>query len=276
MFGLAMKSWTLDDVPWQQFDADKVDRELLAMVKAAAIVEHNGGDYETYLHGVFADDAAFHAAISEWAAEEVRHGKALARWAEMADPAFDFSARFARFTAGYRLPLDAAASVRGSRSGELIARCVVESGTSSFYSAVSSAAREPVLKEICRLIAADEFRHYKLFHDTLKRYLARDGIGRWRRIWVAAGRVGELRDDELAFAFHCANDLPLPYSRRRSARAYARRAYRLYRRVHFDLCLRMIMKAAGMNPRGLLALWAGRAGWRWVRWRVGGFSAGAV
>ncbi|MEQ8266944.1 MAG: hypothetical protein RH982_07095 [Parvibaculum sp.] len=34
------------------------------------------------------------------------------------------------------IPLDAVQSVRGSRGGELIARCVVESGTSSCYTAI--------------------------------------------------------------------------------------------------------------------------------------------
>jgi len=49
-------------------------------------------------------------------------------------------------------------SVRGSRRGEMIARCVVESGTSSYYSAIRDASQEPVLKEIAGRIAADEYR----------------------------------------------------------------------------------------------------------------------
>ena len=49
----------------------------------------------------------------------------------------------------------------------MIARCVVESGTSSYYSAIRDATEEPVLQEIAGRIAADEYRHYKLFYDTL-------------------------------------------------------------------------------------------------------------
>ena len=62
---------------------------------------------------------------------------------------------------------EAEGSVRGSRRGEMIARCVVESGTSSYYSAIRDATDEPLLKEIAGRIAADEYRHYKLFYDTL-------------------------------------------------------------------------------------------------------------
>ena len=263
-----MKGWTLDEIAWARFDPGKVDADLLAVAKAAAMVERNGADYETYLHNVFADDPAFRAATTAWAREEVRHGAALARWAALADPAFDFPSRFARFTAGYRLPLDAARSVRGSRSGELIARCVVEAATSSFYSALSDASDEPVLKDICRRIAADEFRHYKLFHDTLKRYLASERVGRWRRVWTAVGRVAEMNDDELAWAWYCGNDAPAPYDRRRCARAYSRRAFARYRRGHFDLGARMILKAAGLRPGGWLGRQAARAGWAAMRYRA--------
>ena len=51
------------------------------------MVERNGADYEAYLCNVFADDPAFQAAARAWAAEEVQHGEALARWATLADPA---------------------------------------------------------------------------------------------------------------------------------------------------------------------------------------------
>jgi rubrerythrin len=105
-----------------------------------------------------------------WGREEVQHGRALGRWAEMADPSFNFPSAFERFHAGYKPPhfaSDDALSVRGSRRGEMVARCVVESGTSSFYSAIRDATDEPVLKEIAGRIAADEFRHYKLFFETL-------------------------------------------------------------------------------------------------------------
>ncbi len=150
----------------------------------------------------------FGKAADYWAAEEVQHGDALGRWAECADPAWDYRAAFARYRAGYHLPLDAEASVRGSRTGELIARCMVETGTSSYYTALGDAAEEPVLRDICRLIAADEFRHYKLFYDRwMRRYLSRERIGMLRRLRIAAGRVRrKARTTRLAYAWHCGNE----------------------------------------------------------------------
>ncbi len=263
-----MAHWTLDDIDWSAFDASRVSPALLEVAKAAALVERNGLDYATYLRNVFAGDDAFCAAADGWAREEVLHGEALARWARLADPAWDFDAAAARFAAGYALPLDAAASVRGSRTGELIARCIVETGTSSYYSAIADAAREPVLAEVCRRIAADEFRHYKLFHDHMRRYLGAEGIGRLGRLRAGLGRILEAGDDELACAFHAANAPPgVPYERRRWSRAYARRAYPLYGPRHVERGLAMVLKAIGLPPTGrlhavLAPLATGFLGWR--------------
>src|SRR3546814_13985472 len=69
------------------------------------------------------------------------------------------------FREGFRPDVDATESIRGSRAGELVARCKVEVGTSSYYRALGDAATEPALKAICRFIAGDELRHYKLFYD---------------------------------------------------------------------------------------------------------------
>ncbi|MBI3453974.1 MAG: ferritin-like domain-containing protein [Rhodospirillales bacterium] len=247
-----MKHWTLDDIDWSAFDPSKVDPDILAIVKAASMVERNGLDYATYLCNVFDDDPEFQEAARGWAAEEVQHGRALGRWAQLADPAWDFAAAFKRFTDGYKLPLDATRSVRGTRTGELIARCIVETGTSSYYSALAEAAIEPVLKDICRKIAADEFRHYKLFYAHMTRYQTVERLGRWRRLAAGIGRMFEAEDDELSYAYYAANGVRGPYDRRSNARAYAGRAYRVYRPWHIERAVGMTLKAVGFKPNGRL------------------------
>lgn len=258
-----MKHWTLDDIPWDRFEADKVDPQILQIMKGVSLVEHNGGDYATYLCNVFHDDPDFQDQARAWAAEEVQHGRALGHWATLADPSFDFDAVFARFVAGFRPDVEATDSIRGSRSGELVARCIVEVGTSSYYSALGEATDEPVLRAICKHIAADEFRHYKLFYTHLKRYLEAERIGRLRRILVALGRINESEDDELAYAYYAANAEPdEPYDRKRWTRAYAGRAFGYYRPKHVERGVAMTFKAAGLNSRGRLCRWASLAAYR--------------
>ena len=261
-----MKHWRLDDVAWDRFDPTKVDPAIVPLVKAAAMVERNGTDYAVYLSRVFHDDPDFQQATNRWSVEEVQHGDALGRWASLADPRWNYEGSFHRYRNGYKLPLDSASSVRGSRTGELIARCMVETGTSSYYTALADQTHEPVLREICRLIAADEYRHFKLFYDHMRRYLGRERISFPRRLRIALGRVTESEDDELAYAFHCSNEpASLAYDHRRCIAAYMAGAMGYYRLGHLERGVGMIFKAVGLNPRGRLSAAAARLMYAGVR-----------
>lgn len=266
--------WTLEEIDWDRFDPARVDAEILETVKAAALVEANSPDYVTYLKNVFRNDPDFHPGIEQWGVEEAQHGAALARWAERADPDFDFETSLRTFREGFCLPLDATESVRGSRAGELIARCVVEVGTSSFYSAIRDAADEPVLKEICGHIARDEVLHYRLFRDNLEQFRAADGkLPLPLKLKVAFGRIAEAEDDELAYAFYSANRAGKPgaraYDRKSCARAYWRRAMGLYREEHIARALRMVLKAVDLKTDSWFARRLSAILWRFVKWRAG-------
>jgi hypothetical protein len=264
-----MAKWTLETIQWDRFDASKVDPEIVRNIKAAAMVERNSGDYGIYLGRVFGDDPAFMAEVDGWVVEEVQHGMALGHWAQMADPAWDFDAAFERFRSGYKLPLDAEASVRGSQAGEMMARCIVETGTSSYYSALRDASDEPVLKQICAKVAADEFRHYKLFYQHLRNCLKRDRLSRWARLRVGWSRIAESEDDELAYAYFAANAPgDAVYDRRHNMEAYARRAYPLYRPSHVQRAMAMVLKAVGLAPQGRLNVLATRLGLWFLRRRT--------
>jgi len=246
------KRWTLQDIPWDRFDGAKVNPDILKVAKAAALVEYNARDYGDYLSNVFHDDAEFRGASETWVEEEIQHGEALGRWAALADPSFDFDRAIARFRKQYRIDTAADASIRGSRAGELIARCMVETGTSSFYTALGDAVEEPVLKAICQKIAADELRHYKLFYSHIKGNLAAEKLTTMQRIRVALGRISETEDDELACAYYAANaDEAAPYDRKRYSREYLSRTYSYYRQHHMDRVVAMVFKACGLKPQTL-------------------------
>jgi rubrerythrin len=263
--------WTLDDIAWDRFEPGKVDLDLLMAVKAASVVEYNAPDYVEYLKAVFPGDAALHATFEQWGHEETQHGDALARWVKLADPTFDFEKTFAAFRAGYTPPHFEVAdgSVRGSRRGELIARCVVESGTTSYYSALRDATDEPVLKQVAAHIAGDEMRHWKLFYDLQQN---EPEMGRWSKFKIAAKRFGEAEDDELAYAYYCANT-PIErigidtYDRKACVNAYETRVLRLWRPRHLDRAIGMVAAAIGMRPRGFVARNVSRLVWTAVKFK---------
>ncbi len=267
--------WQADDIHWDRFEPSRVDPDLVKLIKAASLVEHNAPVYAKYLCNVFHDDPGFAKLAKDWADEEVKHGKTLAHYAKLADPDFDFDDAFKRFTEGFRVPVDVSRSVRGSLTGEIVARCVVETGTSSHYTAVRRATGEPVLEELCRNLAADELRHYKTFWEFSKQLREKEGIGLVKRARVVIGRVAEAQDEELAYAFHSANEKKGSFSHKRCNEAYVGCAYRLYPPYLVERIVAMLLNVVGLKPHGRLSRFISRWAYRKVQKRARLVAAGA-
>ena len=263
---MAYKHWKIKDLPWRELKPDQVDASLLAIIKAAALVEFNSDTYADYLCKVFKGDEAVEAAIRNWAVEEIQHGQALADWAMAIDPSWSFEESMQRFRDGYtpeHFLDDSDVSARGSRAGEMVARCMVETGTSSYYTAIGNTVDEPVLQEICKKIAGDEFRHYKLFYDTMQKYLEKEKLGKFGRLKVAVGRIAESEDDELAYAYYAANaDRDEEYDREKYSQLYLSKAYSFYQKPVVDRAVAMIFKACGFKPHTIGYKIASALAWR--------------
>ncbi len=267
--------WKADDIHWDRFDGSRVDPDIVKLVKAASLVEHNAPVYAQYMCNVFHNDPAFEKLAKEWAIEEVKHGKVLAKYAKLADPDFDFADAFKRYTDGFQVPVEVTESVRGSLTGEILARCVVETATSSHYTAIRRATVEPLLQELCRNIAADEFRHYKTFWEFSKVLREKEGIGLWKRARVVIDRVTEAQDKELAYAFHSANEKQGSFSHKRCNEAYVGCAYRLYPPYLVERIVAMLLNVVGLKPHGQLSRLIGRWAYRKMQKRGRLVTAGA-
>lgn len=255
-----MSAWQLDSIPWPIFDPAKVDPKLLSQAKGAALVEANAADYVAYLRGVFRNDPELLIEIEEWGKEEERHGAALRRWCEMADPSFDYPAAEVRFKKAYRIPAPTE-SVRDSPARELVARCVVEIGTSTFYTALKDACEEPLLKEICRRIAGDEVRHFNMFLKYLtQRYAKEEHVGCFARLKTVLERVHEVDDPELTLAHFAANlgeDFD-PQQFPSYAKKYMNEAFGYYHAKHFMMSVPMLAKAIGISLGTRVSHFSGR------------------
>jgi rubrerythrin len=265
-----MAHWSIDDIRWGDFEESKTSPEIISLVKSACMVEYNSEDYVRYLCEVFHDNPEFQSLAREWADEELQHGKSLRKWVERADPGFNFDESFKIFTSGYSIPKNVTESTRGSRCGELIARCVVETGTSAYYTAIKDLTDEPVLKELCSKIASDEFRHYKLFYSYLKNYLPKEAPSLYSRVKIVIGRLIESGDDELAYAFYAAHCTGQGYGdniydRKEYKKAYLSHASSIYRYNHIEKMAAMIFKAAGLRTNSWLHNISSRIAWRFLR-----------
>src|SRR5262245_56478596 len=251
-----MHHWTLDDIQSSLFERDKVDPSPLKIVKTAAMVEYNGIEYGRYLQNVFHDDAQCISAAEAWSQDEVKHGETLRQWVQLAEPGFEFATSFKQFVHGYRLDLHTHHSVRGSLLGEPMARCTVEIGTSSFYAAVRDATEEPVLKQICGLIARNEIGHFTLFKKTMERYLTQNTMSRWHRMKVLVQRISEVSDDEFGVAHHVANCAQRSYDRAFSTADHGYCSLRLYKESHVKMLVGLGMSTGKCAVRRLGSLTA--------------------
>lgn len=245
--------WSTDDIPWTRFEPGKVDRDILPIVKAAAMVKSDRRRDASRLGTVFPDDPLLQRAARDWAEEEALHGEALGRWAALADPGFDYDAALERYRDRLRQRPDAHAQARISRTAALVARCMAEVGTGSHHTALADASDEPVLCAICRRIAQDEFRHYRIFYKGLKRHLDEERLRLPRRLGIALGGLMETEDEDLAYAYYAANAPAGPYEHATYAGAYFRRAHALYRPRHMERAMGMVFKAVGLDPHGPLS-----------------------
>ncbi len=270
---MALGLWTADDIHWNRFDRSRVDPDLVNLVKAASLVEYNAPVYASYPCNVFHDYPEYQELARAWSDEEVRHGLTLSRWAKLVDPDFDFEEAFKRFTGGFQVPVNLSQSVRGSLTGELLARCVVETGTSSHYTAIRRATTEPVLEELCHRLASDELRHYKTFYELSKLARAKEGVNLISRVRVVAGRVAETQDEELAYAYHAANNKKGPFDQKRSNQAYARRVYSVYPPYLVERIVAMLFKIVGLKPHGRFCRLVSRRAYKFMRKRAHQYAA---
>lgn len=248
--------WKLSDIDWSRFDASKVDAGILSSLKSAALVEHNSPDYVAYLSAIFKDDPEIVEAIEIWGEEERQHGEALAAWIKKADPEFDFGRALEAFQGLYQVDMNNGVSRRGSASGEMLSRCVVESATSFYYTAIKDQTNEPCLKQICQLIARDEFAHYQMFLRIMNELGGRPNIASLLKI--AIQRVKELGDEELASAYYASHyfghDLPeseIPeFDVKVFSAVYESRSVVIYQKDHAYRMSSMIARALGVQPFG--------------------------
>jgi hypothetical protein len=160
----ARHHWSLDDIPWHLICRDAVAQSegFFYLVAAASLMESATDLYTENLIDYFAGDEEVTLWLQQyWLPEELQHGEALRRYVEVTWPEFDWEPAQQRFVEEFRPYCDIALESR--RSLEMASRCVVETGTASYYRTLSRASPHPVLAQLSRQIADHEVRHYKHF-----------------------------------------------------------------------------------------------------------------
>lgn len=195
--------WSMEAIRYRDVAREAVedDELLFQIVASASFVEITSDLYTENLIEYFRDDPELVDWLAHhWEPEELQHGAALKRYVEVAWPNFDWRRAYDGFFTEYRRCCSLE-NLAPTRALEMVARCVVETGTASFYRMLADAAPEPVLREITSNIAADEVRHYKNFYYFFRRYRDTESPGRTavlRTLWDRAQEV-DTEDAYIAF-----------------------------------------------------------------------------
>ncbi len=267
-----MGSWTLDDIPWDCFERSKLDPEIC--VRIASRRRRSSSITARPMPIISAGfSPTTRRSRKPRGAGARRRSSTEPRWRAgpgSPTPNSISSGRLPGFRPGSgwisTAPARAAARARGkwwraasSRSAPapIIPRCARR--RRSRYCRKSAAISRP--DELAPLPAS--------FIRTSTAVWRREPIGRLARLAsVALGRVAESEDDELAYAYYAANAGELTYDRRHYSRAYASRAFGLYRPHHVERGIAMLLKAVGLTPNGRLAVLLSRLAWRAIRYRA--------
>jgi hypothetical protein len=245
-------AWTVEDIPYEAVDAALMRHEtdLFYIITSASFIEITSDLYTRNLiefyHG---EDEIADWLANYWEPEEVQHGVALKRYVQAAWPDFDWEKAYKGFVDEYGA-ICKLEYLAQNRSLEMVARCVVETGTSSFYRTLSDAVPEPVLKQITAHISADEVRHYKYFYHYFLHYRDRERPSKLailRQLWSRGAGV-KAEDAYIAFkhAFLVRNPgaafTEADYDKfRASFRRIGRRAF------PYEMAVKMILKPLGLS-----------------------------
>jgi len=249
----------LQGIPWGKCTPSKVSIDLTQLLVAASLIESRGDSYGEYLARVFCDEPYFVSRILKWSKEENEHGIALSTWLKHALPELDFDALFKRYTTEVTLAYqdsDEQRSIRGSKSAELLSRCSVESGTSTYYKAMSTIVEDEPLRIICLRLAADEISHYGLFKSKLDEMRSRDGIHPFRLLYNSLFRLFELEDDQVSYAYYLARSPRGSYDKEYYSNLMTRTLFSVYNRDRVSELVKLNLRAFGLSKAPAIQLFS--------------------
>lgn len=239
--------WRIEDIDLTRIDRQRArsNEDLLLLLCASSFIESGSDLYTSNLSVFFNGDPEVSEWLNnEWEHEELQHGRALKTYIQYVWPEFDWDRAFQNFIEEYSKTCSFEEFER-TRALEMVARCVVETGTATLYRAIGECSNEPVLKEITDNIRSDEVRHYKHFFRYFKKYNQVEGHGRLAVLGALMRRVMEIKneDSEIALRHVFATRYPDRVKDTAYNRELTARVNKLVRHnLSADMCVKMLLK----------------------------------
>jgi hypothetical protein len=244
----------MKDISYEHIDRSLIegDEDLFYLLMSASFIETGSDTYAANLGEHYAGYPEIqHWLQGEWEHEELQHGAALRRYVETVWPSFPWQEAYDSFFAEYS-QLCTVEELFSDRRLEMVARCVVETGTTAYYHTLRELSREPVLTQLLSQIRNDEIGHFKYFLAGFKSLQQQAPVGRMRIAGTLYSRLKELRDSDsdVALRHVFAHKGELFSQPQREFTDVAKRVYRLISTgLPADLAVRMLLKPLLLSPK---------------------------
>ncbi len=194
--------WHLADLDFSQIDVVRTRErdELFFLVCSASLIESGSNMYTDNLLAYFSEDTEVCAwLVDHWKPEELQHGRALKAYVCHVWPEFDWDRAYAGFLAEYSV-LCHNDKLEPTRGQEMVARCIVEMGTTTYYQTLNALCGEPILQNLSWRIRNDEIQHYRYFYRFFLKYQRLENLHRVKIIEALWRRIAELRHSDAEIA----------------------------------------------------------------------------
>ncbi|BCD62273.1 hypothetical protein NitYY0826_C1149 [Nitratiruptor sp. YY08-26] len=198
--------WHYKDINYTNINAEALKDKtfLFYLITSASFIEITSDVYEKNLVQFYSDNMKIISWLEKvWEPEEIQHGKALKKFVNTVWPEFDWEKAYERFKE-YYLPHCTLDEFQPTKAKEMLARMVVETGTSTFYKALENYSTDlntPILGEIAHNISKDEVYHYDKFENGFRYYNQNEKLRRDDIIKVIYDRLKEVDGEDGRLAF---------------------------------------------------------------------------
>ena len=250
-----MKKWDYKtDINYDAIDTAKVKKNhfLFYLLTIASYIEITSETYAKNLSEYYSDNPeALQWLNNTWEAEEVQHGKSLKKYVAHVWPDYPWEKGYARFLELY-LPLCEVGAFQPTKASEMIARMIVETGTSTAYRSFEGYAKdldEPVLAGLCHRIYRDEVNHYSYFDHFFSYYNKEEQLGRKDIFKVIASRLKDASDEDVELAYQSIyeteNKTPFEYAYYEKFKKDLNQLAKNY--YPYSMAIKMMMKPLDLN-----------------------------
>lgn len=236
-----MLRWNYKELDYDSIKVENIkdNKFLFDVLCVASFIEITSDVYERNLSKFYAGDKALTDWLeNDWEEEEVQHGKSLKAYIKQVWKDFDWDKAYKNFTQEY-LPLCNMDNFQDSKAKEMIARMVVETGTSTFYKGLAKYSQdldEPLLGVIATNISKDEIYHYEEFEKAFKKYNEEEKLSKTDIIKILYSRLKEVNDEDVEIAYKNIEEKNDYEAFHKTVKKFAKQYY------PYNMAVKMLMK----------------------------------